>query len=129
MHHENILGRDGAIGLQLETPVAVWVLQAEQGAGGMLNGVLQLRQVQTVWSPDLAFLDCLVIRAEYGAVPHGVRPSSELNAPDSLYRRLYFVMASLSGEPLMVMAVRRDRKEASGQYRFVAPAVSLRWFP
>ena len=70
MHHQDILGRDGTIGLQLETPVPVRVLQATQRAGGMLNRALQL--VQTVWTLNLSFSACLVIGGECGAVPHEV---------------------------------------------------------
>ena len=37
VHHQDVLGRDGTIGLQLETPITVRVLQAEQRACGMLD--------------------------------------------------------------------------------------------
>ena len=42
VHHQNILGRNGAIGLQLETPVPFSVLRAEKRARSTLYGVLEL---------------------------------------------------------------------------------------
>ena len=42
MHHQNILGRNGAIGLQLEAPVPFSVLRAEKRARSTLYGVLEL---------------------------------------------------------------------------------------
>ena len=47
MHHQNVLGRDGAIGFQLETPVAPRVLQAHQRVRGTVNRALDLGYVQT----------------------------------------------------------------------------------
>ena len=86
------------------------MLQAKQSAGGLLNCARQLRLVQTVRSVDFSFLNCLVIGAEYDPVLHEVRPSSELNVPDSLDRLLYLVMASRQGETPTVTAMQQNRK-------------------
>ena len=105
------------------------MLQAKQGPGGLLDCARQLRLVQTVWTVEFSFLNCLVIGAEYDPVFHEVRPSSELNVPDALDRLVYLVMASRSVETPTVTAMQQDRKQASRESRFVASAVLLRWFP
>ena len=47
VHHQDILGGDGTIGLQLKTPIPVRSLQAEQRVRGILDCPLQFEPVRT----------------------------------------------------------------------------------
>ena len=43
VHHHDVLGRDGAVGLELEQPVAVGVLPRDQRVAGIRDGAIQRR--------------------------------------------------------------------------------------
>ena len=43
MHHQDVFGRNGAVGLQLEQPVPIAVLCFQQRVTGMIDAAIQRR--------------------------------------------------------------------------------------